>query len=120
MTEHLDRAQVKLDANETEERARSHMESCSIVLLDDQRAGMIKVVRQPDFSKIVQLQIEPTLQGQGIGGALLTEVVADAKLKGLVVQLSVLKDNPAKRLYERLGFKVVGEGTLEYDMQAEV
>ena len=36
---------------------------------------------------------------------------------GAPVRLSVLRANPARRLYERLGFRIVGENGHGYDMQ---
>lgn len=48
-------------------------------------------------------------RGKGIGSALLSELLASAKSRGLAsISLSVEDDNPARRLYERTGFRVVG------------
>ena len=38
---------------------------------------------------------------------------------GVTLGLSVLKANPAKRLYEQLGFSVVGEDAHEFHMANE-
>ena len=46
--------------------------------------------------------VHPTLRGHGIGGRLVKKGIAEA---GGDVKLHVEYDNPAKRLYERLGFK---------------
>ena len=37
--------------------------------------------------------------------------------QGKNIELTVLKDNPAKNLYERLGFIITGEDEHEYFMQ---
>ena len=48
-------------------------------------------------------------RGQGVGSALLRELIASAAQEGLRgVSLSVETDNPAARLYARLGFTRVG------------
>lgn len=48
-------------------------------------------------------------RGQGIGTRLLDALLAQARGGGVTrISLSVEKDNPARRLYERLGFQAVG------------
>ena len=48
---------------------------------------------------------------------MLEGVIADARKAGVDVVLSVLKANPARSLYERLGFLVEGEDSHEYFMR---
>jgi ribosomal protein S18 acetylase RimI-like enzyme len=58
---------------------------------------------------IVELQILPEHQRKGIGTSVLERVIEDASREGLPVTLSVVPANAgAKRLYERIGFEVVG------------
>jgi ribosomal protein S18 acetylase RimI-like enzyme len=45
--------------------------------------------------------VDPETRGRGIGGALIERCLAEADGD---VKLHVDYDNPAKRLYERLGF----------------
>lgn len=58
------------------------------------------------FSVIVQA----SMRGKGIGGALISELMKHAKERfGIeILHLEVYENNPAKRLYERLGFKEFG------------
>src|SRR5262249_55956336 len=49
----------------------------------------------------------PEHRGRGIGSALLERYLQEAKGKYRNVSLSVSPQNPAKRLYERHGFKTV-------------
>lgn len=52
----------------------------------------------------------PSFRGQGIGTALLQRFLKEIKQRNLPgVSLSVQKENPAHRLYERLGFEIVRE-----------
>jgi ribosomal protein S18 acetylase RimI-like enzyme len=53
-------------------------------------------------------------QGKGVGSKMLSHLIQEYSLtQGLTLGLLVEKDNPAaKRLYERLGFKKVGEKML--------
>ncbi len=51
----------------------------------------------------------PEFRGRGIGTALVTELFAEADASGRSVSIHVESNNPARRLYERLGFQDVGE-----------
>jgi ribosomal protein S18 acetylase RimI-like enzyme len=120
MTEHLQRAGQWLTQEEHEARAMSELHACSIVLLDERPTGMVKTLRTQAYWEIAQVQIEPDRQGNGMGTTLLTEIISDARRVPVPVRLSVLKGNRAKTLYERLGFKVIGEDASSYQMQVEV
>jgi ribosomal protein S18 acetylase RimI-like enzyme len=52
-----------------------------------------------------------------VGERLIRELIAEARQAGASVSLHVLQANPARRLYERLGFRIVGQGEHEYLMQ---
>ena len=56
-------------------------------------------------------------QHRGIGSKILEEQLKENKEKGIRTILQVFKDNPAKKLYERLGFKVYGETETHYQME---
>jgi ribosomal protein S18 acetylase RimI-like enzyme len=91
---------------------------CAEVLLRNRiPVGLLKVARDPPEWKIIQIQFMPELQGKGLGALLLHQVIAEAKAANVALVLTVLKANPAKGLYERLGFVVEGEDEFEYGMR---
>ena len=54
---------------------------------------------------VLQVAVRPAFQGRGIGACLLRELAAEFRAAGLIrVALGVSVSNPARRLYERLGF----------------
>lgn len=61
---------------------------------------------------IMQLQIAPEFQKQGIGGQVIKQLLAH--YPNVDCYLSVLKSNPAKGLYLRLGFEQYDEDDLEF------
>jgi ribosomal protein S18 acetylase RimI-like enzyme len=67
---------------------------------------------------VIQIQLVPRLQGRGLGRQLLEEFLAEAKAAGKDVVLNVPKASPAKKLYERLGFRVEREDEFRYYMRA--
>ena len=103
--EHLSRIQYKFEA-------------ARIVQVDTQNMGLFKAKYLPEKLQwyIFQIQILPSYQGQGIGRGLITNLCEKANKENLSVGLSVLKSNPAKKLYDALGFRVVAENSAEYDM----
>lgn len=65
----------------------------------------------------MQIQIVPALQGRGIGECVLNTVLRAAQADALPVTLKVIKGNPAKRLYDRLGFEIVGADDTQFHMR---
>ncbi|WMD20469.1 GNAT family N-acetyltransferase [Achromobacter seleniivolatilans] len=119
MQEHLQRAGAPLDDNHHLDRIRYHFDDAHIVWLDGRPAGLFKHYRDQAGWRIVQIQIDPAFQGQGLGRRLLVDVLSQADAEDTPVTLSVLKGNPARRLYESLGFTPVEETDLEFEMRYE-
>jgi len=109
-----------LSPNDQTERVLRDFDSIRVVALDRQDIGMIKVVRHPERWKLVQVQLLPQFQGQGIGTELVERLITDARGHGASVVLSVLKVNPARSLYARLGFHTTREKEHSYEMQLDV
>ncbi len=68
--------------------------------------------------RVVDIALLPEARGQGIGAALLADVKAFAMAQGVRVSIHVERHNPARRLYERSGFEVVGVANEVYDLMA--
>ncbi|MFJ3461083.1 GNAT family N-acetyltransferase [Achromobacter spanius] len=117
MTAYLERAGIPVDDAEHLARIHYHFDDAQIVWLGGRPAGLFKHYRDPAGWRIVQIQIDPDYQGQGLGRRLLAKVLDRADKEGAPVTLSVLKGNPARRLYEALGFTSVMETELEHEMR---
>jgi len=57
--------------------------------------------------RLVDIAILTSWRGRGIGRHLLEQVQANASAMSVSVVLHVISSNPARRLYERMGFVVV-------------
>lgn len=88
-----------------------------IILLANDEVGMIKLVRSPAEWHLRQIQIAPEFQKRGLGQAVLHEMLGEARASSVPIVLNVLKANPAKDLYARLGFAVVDEDERAFKMQ---
>ena len=78
-----------------------------IVELGGVPAGRLYVGRSSDRVRVVDISLLPQARGRGFGSALLRDLQRQAQAGGLAVALSVVPGNPARRLYERLGFVAV-------------
>ena len=65
---------------------------------------------------VLDISLIDDLRGQGIGTDCLRRVQRRAAAAGLDVELQVVLGNPAQRLYERLGFRSVGESGVRQAM----
>ncbi|MCR9121895.1 MAG: GNAT family N-acetyltransferase [Phyllobacteriaceae bacterium] len=66
--------------------------------------GRLYLERWPSEIRVIDIALMPEARGQGLGRALMEDVIAIAGADGLGVGIHVEKNNPAMRLYERLGF----------------
>ena len=82
----------------------------SVIEADGRDAGSLWLESSPDLIYIADFQVLPALQGRGIGTSVLQGLIAQAATRRVPVELVVLRVNPrARRLYERLGFRVTEE-----------
>jgi len=89
-----------------------------IVSLHGTDIGVLSVERRDDGYFVDKVLILPDYQRWGLGTHLMRAVLDEAFGQGLPVSLHVLKVNPARRLYERLGFTLAGETWTAYVMEA--
>jgi ribosomal protein S18 acetylase RimI-like enzyme len=107
------------NSTETHSARLMYRFECAEVLLEEGvPVGLLKLARDASEWSVVQIQLTPQLQGKGIGRKLLEEFLAQAKAAGKDVVLNVLKANPARRLYERIGFYVERQDDQRYYMRA--
>ncbi len=85
-----------------------------IILRDGKAAGRLYVDRREDEIRILDIALLPEHRNQGIGSALLDDVLADGERAGLPVRIHVERYNPALSLYHRLGFHKVEEGEVYF------
>jgi ribosomal protein S18 acetylase RimI-like enzyme len=92
---------------------------CQVIVVDGEDVGVLQVERREGEVFLGNIRIAPDRQRRGLGTAVIRDVLAQAACDGLPVALQVLKGNPAKGLYERLGFAVVKETATHYVMLKE-
>ncbi len=104
---------VRLDLpagiEQADKRLRLHFSMADIILVHEQPVGFFKVLREEHLWHLLQIMLLPEYQGQGIGTRLLQDLINQSREHNTTLQLGVLKGNPARCLYERLGFRLLHE-----------
>jgi ribosomal protein S18 acetylase RimI-like enzyme len=78
--------------------------------------GRLYLYDMPAEVRIVDISLMPEARGQGIGAALLRDLLAEAGPQGKIVSIHVEKNNPARSLYARLGFTIADDDRGAYDL----
>lgn len=88
-----------------------------IVLIDGVNAGRFGLNRTREELRVVDIALLPQHRNAGFGTALLQRVFGEALGTKKPLRLEVMKTNRAARLYQRLGFVVIDETELHYEME---
>lgn len=86
-----------------------------VILLDGEPAGRIYVDRLDHEIRIVDIALLPAQRNRGVGTTLIRGLLDEAHGRGVPVTIHVERQNPARRLYERLGFTQIST-TSVYDL----
>lgn len=96
-----------------------HLRHKRIILLNNKEVGVYATHITEDGNFFInEISILKEYQNKGIGRKILEEQLKENRQKGIRTILQVFKDNPAKNLYEKLGFKVYGETETHYQMES--
>lgn len=82
---------------------------CQLILVGDAVAGRLWVHARPDRLHVLDITLLPVWRGHGLGTRCLCALMDEATATGRHVGIQVEIHNPARRLYERLGFLPEGE-----------
>jgi len=88
-----------------------------IIEYEGRPIGYISLQHPGNEIFLAAIEIAPEFQNKGVGTYLVGKLLFDADERNLPVRLHVLKVNPGRRLYERLGFECTGETPTHYVMK---
>jgi ribosomal protein S18 acetylase RimI-like enzyme len=97
----------QFDAQDAWWRANYDGASFEVVVADGRDVGRLYLWEGPSEVRIVDVALLPQARRDGIGTSLVRDVQARASAAGKSVTIHVERMNPALRLYERLGFRLV-------------
>jgi RimJ/RimL family protein N-acetyltransferase len=85
-----------------------------VILYDHQPIGRFYTQKREDEIRIMDVIIKSGYRGAGLGTHLIRSVMEEARQGGLAVRIHVEYNNPALRLYHRLGFEKIGENGIYF------
>jgi ribosomal protein S18 acetylase RimI-like enzyme len=91
-----------------------------IIRLDGADIGWLQSTKRDGALFLAQLFVAGIFQRRGIGTEVMHRLISEATEAGQPMTLEVVKINPAKRLYDRLGFRTTGEDDRKYHMRREL
>ncbi len=97
-----DRIQLEKTKNEIQKNLRN----MKIIVADNRDVGVTTFEEKDDCFRIGLTMIHPDYQNKGIGTAVISDFIRTAEEKNKKIIIKTYKENPAKNLYERLGFKI--------------
>lgn len=118
MQQYLEQAGLPCSDEAHLARVNYQFELTHLIIFNRQVAGMVKYAYLEEQATwyIYQIQIHPDFQNNGLGSKVISLIIEKANALQQSVSLSVLKQNPARFLYFKLGFLIVGEDSHEFLM----
>lgn len=117
MNGYLEKLGLPCDNNTNLKQIKHHFEAANILYIYDKPIGLFKYYEDEKTVHILQIQILSQYQDKKIDESLVKELQEQVKFSSKNIDISVLKSNPVKDLYERLGFSVVSQNDNEFMMQ---
>ena len=102
---------LQLDQGEQESMFRKQWRPSQVCIIqaDGVDVGWLQTVVSKSEHMLGQIFVDAPYQRKGIGTEVLRRIVEEASRLKLPIRLAVVKFNPSRRLYERLGFRVTHE-----------
>ena len=91
--------------------------SFRIILRDDAPIGRLYVHYGAQEIRLMDIALLQEHRGTGLGGSILENLLREAAQLGKTVTLHVERFNPALRLYQRLGFRVIEDQQINFYME---
>jgi len=89
------------------------------ICLDGERVGFYSLFPEEAAWRLDHLYVHPSLQGRGVGGAVMRHL--RAQTQGVPMRVTALRDSESNAFYRRHGFVQTGESEwdIEYERAAE-
>ncbi|MCA9733421.1 MAG: GNAT family N-acetyltransferase [Deferribacteres bacterium] len=88
-----------------------------LILANDEPIGRLYRDDRENEIRLIDIALLPAFRGQGIGEKMLRDILAEGKRRDVLVRIHVEQNNPALRLYSRLGFQAIEEQGIYYLME---
>ena len=93
-----------------------HINDMRIIMFDNKDIGVTTFYKEDNTYVVGLIIIHPDYQRNGIATKIINEYIDIAKRENKRIIIKTYKENPAKKLYERLGFKLYEEDNTHVHM----
>jgi GNAT superfamily N-acetyltransferase len=100
-------------------RERWDIKEVEIITSGSEDVGWMQSSIQDEARFLEQIFIDAAFQRRGIGTGIIYRLIDRANRADQPVTLGVVKTNPARHLYERLGFRITHEDDRKFYMRRE-
>jgi ribosomal protein S18 acetylase RimI-like enzyme len=108
------------DASQDEKFERQFaLPEVRIIVVQGRDVGYLQAAEKPDALFLKELHVADAFQKLGIGAEVLRRLCAEAQQMRKPVTVGVVKFNPALALYQRLGFRIVGEDAHKFYLRRD-
>jgi GNAT superfamily N-acetyltransferase len=90
-----------------------------VIEVDGALVGCVALRPSKDAYWLEHFYLDPSLQGRGIGSAVLSTLLERCDREDALIRLNVLRGSRARQLYERHGFRVETEDPVDVFMARE-
>ncbi len=91
-----------------------------LIEVEGQPAGRLYVDRRENEIRLIDIALMPEYRNQGLGSKLLAQLLDESQSTGKPLRIHVEHNNPAMRLYLRLGFVKIEESGIYHLMEHAV
>lgn len=95
---------IKIQREKTIKELDKHINDMRIIMVNEQDIGITTFYEEDNVYIVGLIMIHPDYQNKGIATNIINNYINIAKGNKKKIIIKTYKDNPAKRLYERLGF----------------
>jgi GNAT superfamily N-acetyltransferase len=107
----------QFDAQDTYYKQHRPDAAYDVIVVDGHPAGRLYVHRGADQILVMDIALLPAFRNRGLGTGLLRGLMDEAAAAGMPLVVHVEQFNPARALYQRLGFHETGNLGVYVEMQ---
>lgn len=95
----------ELQISKTHNEIDRNISDMKIIIVDKKDVGVTTFTQNDDCYCVGLIMIHPNYQNNGIASSIISDYINIAKKDNKKIIIKTFKENPARKLYERLGFK---------------
>ena len=98
-----------IQREKTKHEIENHKKDMRIIEVDDNDIGVTTFYEENNEYVVGLIIVHPDYRGKGVATNIIKKYIDIAKKNNKNIKIKTYKLNPAKKLYERLGFKIYKE-----------